>query len=86
MGGKAPRCQARFVNRLRAARGGIVTHGELAEAIWGDDPEGGPLAVRHSLKSLARALRKHGYPVASEGQRGYRFVPTVASLDEALRR
>ena len=65
--------RSRFVNHLRLRAGAIVSHQELADAIWGDDPDGGPMEVRECLLHLDRGLREMGYPIKKHWGRGYSY-------------
>jgi hypothetical protein len=64
-----------FLNRLRAAEGGLVSREEMIEYLWGDDPEGGPDDARGVMTQYAFHLRRAGYPVRAVFGRGFQFVP-----------
>ncbi len=52
--------QAILLNAL-LGRERLLTYRALAEALWGDDPDGGPLNARGDIRAaLAKARRKIG--------------------------
>lgn len=69
-----PLKRARLINRLREGQGGIVTHAELIEALWGDDRSGGPIDIMNSLNALITKMRRMGFPIRCAGWRGYRYA------------
>lgn len=44
-------------------RGRHVPYVVLAEVLWGDDPDGGPLVVNNIIAILVTRLRKQGVPL-----------------------
>jgi DNA-binding winged helix-turn-helix (wHTH) protein len=73
----SPVIQSRIVNRLRLARGGVVSIDELAKSVWFDDAGGGPLWAIGELRVLIHRLRKKGFPIKNYHGRGYYFAPTL---------
>jgi hypothetical protein len=74
---------ARLLNRLREAVGAPVPVRELADLLWGDDPNGGPDDAGNTLRQMAWRLRQMGYPVwaVSKGYwHGYRFIPRFKEI------
>lgn len=49
----------------------VTTWRELADSIYGDDPNGGPLDARNCIVTAVCTLRKRGVPIRTEGWRGY---------------
>lgn len=76
---------ARLLNRLRAAEGGLVSHEELTEAVWGDESSGGPDGTAAALRVMVHKLRRLGYPIRNEIGRGYRFVPSAWEMPDLYR-
>jgi hypothetical protein len=71
--------EARFLNRLRQAEGGLVRLDDLAQAIWGHRKDGGPQDIQNNLRQYAFRLRRDGFPVFADSPgyaNGYRFIPT----------
>jgi len=65
--------QAALLNAL-LGRERLVTYRALAEALWGDDPEGGPLNaqgdIRAALTKLRRKIGAAGIPWVIENCHG----------------
>lgn len=66
-----------IVNRLREARGGHVTVGQLLDAVW-TDPDDEPEFPENTLYNDIWALRKMGYTMIHGTGRGYQFIPDDA--------
>jgi DNA-binding response OmpR family regulator len=63
--------EARFLNCLLCNQGRIVTHQELVDWMWGDDPDGGPLDPNGIIKTRVCWLRFLGWPIETSWGRGY---------------
>ncbi|WP_341914570.1 hypothetical protein [Ferrovibrio terrae] len=48
---------------LAALSEGPQTTERLIDAIWGDDPDGGPVWAGDCVRNAARRLRRRGYPI-----------------------
>lgn len=56
---------------------GVATQDELIDALWGDDPDGGPLCVEEIVRQYIHCLRKHlkpGYDIHNVFNHSYRLV------------
>jgi hypothetical protein len=71
-----PLTQFRFLVAVLTFRGEARGHGEIVDAVWGDDPDGGPLQIYGALVRIAILLnRKLGrIRIAWRDRRGYRAV------------
>jgi hypothetical protein len=63
------RQKARLLSALAA--GGIVTQRDLIDAMWGDDPEGGPLDADGIMRQHIYSLRQRDYPIRNYPKLGY---------------
>lgn len=52
----------------------IVSLDHLVEALWGDDPGGGPLCAEEVLRTYVCKLRKQGFRIRTVYGQGYVFV------------
>ncbi len=66
--------RGRLIEALSARRGVVVSHAELIERLWGDDPDGGPLGAAKSLSVHVTHLRARGYPIRNAPWRGW-YLP-----------
>lgn len=64
---------SRLVNRLLLTPGAIVPIYLIADAIWGDRPDGGPLGVQNLLAVMVCRLRKEGLPIKTCYGRGFSY-------------
>lgn len=71
---------SRIINLLRQAAGGIVTHREMYEALWGDDPDGGPDDPSVNVQVAISRLRRRGFPIKTHHTHGYSYRWTVWEL------
>jgi len=62
-GPKSHTVAARLATLLRGQAGRVVPYGELIDALYGDDPDGGPLYASNVLRVLASRLRHKGVPI-----------------------
>lgn len=73
---------SKVLNRLRLGAGALVGHAELIEAVWGDDPDGGPVDAHNRIGIAVMSLRREGHPIATFFGRGYRAVPRFVELSD----
>lgn len=69
-----PRGRPRVRSRVLAAltlRRGLLSVTELADYVYGDDPEGGPDYTRGNIAAAVYSLRHAGYPIGLDWKRGY---------------
>ena len=64
-------CSLRLASLLSSRRGRVFPPDEVFDALWGDDPDGGPMATRNVVSVYAHYLRLAGLEVRSESNRGY---------------
>ena len=64
--------QSHLLNHLRTHRGAWRTWREIADAVWGDDPEGGPTNTAACVNLAAAALRRRGFAIEHRHGFGYR--------------
>ncbi len=55
--------QFKIIERLCQARGGFVSADDIVEHVYADDPDGGPLDARGSIRGAVYKLRRRGYPI-----------------------
>jgi hypothetical protein len=68
------------LNRLRLGEGKVVLKGELVEAVYGDDPEGGPLRPEKYICWAVMSLRRHGFPIRTHYGWGYSYAPSFHEI------
>jgi DNA-binding response OmpR family regulator len=87
LGGRTP--QSKIARALAARPGKWVNSQALVDAVYADDPNGGPLSaydsMRAALNRLKRALAAENFPLTIIGQQGmgYRLVPRKSENAEA---
>ena len=87
LGARTP--QANIARALSERAGRWVNSVTLLDAVYGDDPNGGPLStydsMRSSLNRLRRAIAAANIPLEIIGQqgKGYRLVERVSDNAEA---
>ena|SRR5260221_7022766 len=75
--GKGRNC-AVLLAHLQARQGQICLVDELIEAIWGGEPEGGPLEAEGEIRCMVHGLRREGAAIRTIWGRGYAII-----LDDA---
>ena len=87
LGGRTP--MITIARSLASSPGSWVSSDALVEAIYGDDPEGGPLSahdtMRSSIKRLRSKLEQANIPLVILGQhsKGYRLVMRSENAEAA---
>lgn len=71
--------QSKIINALRAAIGGWITVNELIEIVYAGCKE--PEYPDNSIRNTIFKLKKKGYPIIADSNRGYRFAPTITSKE-----
>lgn len=65
--------RSRIINTLRQASGQWVSRDYLLDALYGEDPEGGPDQADKCLRVFIARLRNAGYPIENRYAVGYRM-------------
>lgn len=63
--------EAKVLNTLLCRQGEVVTDREIIEAMYADDPDGGPLRAHECMKVIISWLRFCGWPIDNVWGRGY---------------
>lgn len=73
------RLQRIILLRLAAAKGAVVTHAALLHAMYGDDPDGGPISAQGVMKVQILQMRRLLPPgaIINEYGVGYRLDPAI---------
>lgn len=58
---------------LRSLMQGAKTSTQIAEEIWRDDPDGGPLSAASNVRAAIHRLKRRGYAIERAGD-GYRLM------------
>ena len=70
-----PPIQSAVLNHLRTNRNRWITLKALADHIYGNDPNGGPLWYQHAMWHAVKRLRERGFTnIESRRLYGYRIV------------
>lgn len=56
---------SRLMAHLLKNKGKVVSTKELVEAVYGDDPDGGPLTAEHTIRIAVFKLRKKAAQIYS---------------------
>ena len=73
--GDRHRLQACIASLLTRSPGRFFTTQELINAVYSDDPDGGPLNPRANITTAIYMLRKHGLKIDNDRNcRGYRVA------------
>lgn len=64
---------------IASGRGAAVSSDTIISAIWGDDPEGGPLSADNLIKVMTCRLRKKGFNIVTRYGFGYCLVRQPAA-------
>lgn len=77
------RTEARLLGAMVDAYGRVVRREALVDAVWGDDPDGGPMSAMNGISVLVHSLRRRlagaGFPgaVRTWPRSGYELVIEV---------
>lgn len=74
--------EVRLLFALRSRR--IASHGMIVDALWGDDPDGGPLCAEEVIRTYICNLRKKGFRIRTLYGQGYLLL--VDPYEEAAER
>ncbi len=74
--------EVRLLFALRSRR--IASHGMIVDALWADDPDGGPLCAEEVIRTYICNLRKKGFRIRTIYGQGYLLL--LDPYDQRLER